>query len=66
MDQLIIEKFNGSHPQIIKEWLPKQNELFEADPSYKLTKKQRKHRFMIMIEKIFGVDLCKKHYKLVE
>lgn len=65
MDQSIIEEFNGTHPQIIKDWLPKDSGLFSVDPNYKLTKKQKKHRVMIKLEKIFGIDLSKKHYKLV-
>lgn len=66
MDQSIIELFNGSHPKIIQEWLPKENGLYHTDPAYELTNKQRKHRILIKIEKIFGLDLCKKHYKLVK
>jgi glycosyltransferase involved in cell wall biosynthesis len=65
IDQLIIKEFNGTHPKIIQEWLPKSSGLFEADPSYKLTIKQKKHRLMIIIEKLFGLELSKKHYKLV-
>ena len=65
MDQSIITEFQGSHPEIIKEWLPKESGLYKVDPNYKPTKKQKKHRMMIKFEKIFGVDLSKKHYKLV-
>ena len=65
MDQLIIKEFQGSHPEVIKEWLPKESGLYKVDPNYKSTKKQKKHRMMIKFEKLFGVDLSKKHYKLV-
>ena len=65
MDQSIIKEFQGSHPEIIKEWLPKESGLYKVDPNYKPTKKQKKHRMMIKFEKFFGVDLSKKHYKLV-
>ena len=65
MDQSIIKEFQGSHPEIIKEWLPKESGLYKVDPNYKPTKKQKKHRMMIRFEKLFGVDLSKKHYKLV-
>ena len=65
MDQSIIKEFQGSHPKIIKEWLPKESGLYKVDPNYKPTKKQKKHRMMIKFEKLFGVDLSKKHYKLV-
>tara|TARA_B110000261_G_scaffold159288_1_gene196937 strand:+ start:1538 stop:2395 length:858 start_codon:yes stop_codon:yes gene_type:complete len=65
MDQTIIKKFNGSHPQIIKEWLPKEKGLYITDNTYTLTTKQKKHRLMIIIEKLFGINLSKKHYKLI-
>ena len=65
MDQSIIKEFQGSHPDIVKDWLPKNPGLYKVDPSYKLTKKQKKHQMMIKIEKLFGLDLSKKHYKLV-
>ena len=65
MDQSIIKEFQGSHPEIIKGWLPKESGLYKVDPNYKPTKKQKKHRMMIKFEKLFGVDLSKKHYKLV-
>ena len=65
MDQSIIKEFQGSHPEIIKEWLPKESGLYKVDPNYKPTKKQKKHRIMIKFENFFGVDLSKKHYKLV-
>ena len=66
MDQSIIEEFKGSHPEIVKDWLPKDVGLYVADPAYKLTRKQKKHRVMMRLEKLFGVDLSKKHYKLVK
>ncbi len=65
IDQSIIKEFNGNHPKIIEEWLPKNKGLFNADPNYKLTKKQKKQRFLIIIEKIFNLELNKKHYKLI-
>jgi hypothetical protein len=65
MDQKIIQEFHGSHPKIIQDWLPKDVGLFMADSSYKVTSKQKKHRFMLKLEKFFGLELSKKHYKLV-
>lgn len=65
MDQSIIKAFHGTHPKIVQEWLPKELGLFQVDPTYQLTKKQKKHRIMIKLEKLFGIDLSKKHYKLV-
>lgn len=65
MDKKIMREFKGSHPDIIKEWLPKELGLYKVDPHYRLTKRQKKHRLMMKIENFFGVDLSKKHFKLV-
>ena len=65
MDQSIIEEFKGTHPEIIKNWLPKESGIFKTNANYKLTKKQKKHRLMIKLEKFFGIELSKKHYKLI-
>ena len=64
-DQSIIRPFQGTHPKIVKNWLPKEIGIFEVDPSYKLTQKQKNHRLKIKIEKLFSIDLSKKHFKLV-
>ena len=65
MDYKIIQKFQGSHPKIIKEWLPKDSGLYKLDKSYKVTQKQFKHQLMIQLENLFRLELSKKHYKLV-
>ena len=66
MDQSIIKEFKGAHPKVMREWLKKNDKaLFQVDSSYKLTKKQKKHRVMIKLENFFGLELSKKHYKLV-
>ena len=65
IDQAIIKEFQGTHPEIIKNWLPKEFGLYKADTNYQLNKKQKKHRLMIKLEKLFGIELSKKHYKLV-
>jgi hypothetical protein len=65
IDPMILKEFKGSHPKIIREWLPKDKGVFEPNPGYKPTLKQKKHRIMIKIEKIFASDFSKKHYKSV-
>jgi glycosyltransferase involved in cell wall biosynthesis len=65
MDSLIMQQFHGSHPEIIKEWIPKEKGIFKVDPNFTPSKKQKKHRLMLKIEKIFGLDLSKKHFKLI-
>ena len=62
IDQKIIFQFNGSHPSIIREWLPKESGLFRADPDYELTHREKKHRVMLHLEHWFGLELSKKHF----
>ena len=66
MDKSIIQNFCGSHPKVIENWLPKDSGLFRVDSSYEPTLKQRKHRIMIVLENFLGLDLSKKHYKLIK
>lgn len=66
IDQTIIREFDGEHPEVIKSWLPKDKGVFKADPGYKLNSKQKKHRLMIKLEKLFNLELSKKHFKLIE
>ena len=66
IDVNILKKFKGSHPKVVQEWLPNNSGLFGPDPLYKLTQKQKKHRIMLKFESFFGIDLSKKHYKLVK
>jgi hypothetical protein len=66
IDQFIIKEFFGSHPRSIIKWLPKEKGLYTADPSYKLTSKERRHRKMLKLEAFLGLELSKKHYKLVK
>jgi len=65
IDQNIIKEFSGTHPEVLKDWLHNATDIYRADPHYQLTKKEKKHRFMIRLEKLFGLELSKKHYKLV-
>ena len=65
MDGSILKNFQGSHPKVIKSWLPKVEGLQEVNKDYRLSSKQKKHRIMRAVEKFFGIDLSKKHYKKI-
>ena len=66
MDQSIIKQFSGTHPAVVHDWLPRAEGVFQVDRKYTLTKKQKKHRIMLKLEKLFGLELSKKHFKLVK
>ncbi|KAF0812363.1 hypothetical protein IGB42_03031 [Andreprevotia sp. IGB-42] len=67
IDAGILQPFTGTHPAIVQEWLAEYAEPeFRADPSYRITRRERKHRWLMRLERLLGgVDLTKKHYKLV-
>ncbi len=62
-----LTKFHGTHPKIVHEWLECSAEHeFIPDPNYQLTKRDKKHRIMMVLGKALGnPDWTKKHYKLI-
>lgn len=65
IDLAALKLFTGTHPKIVQDWLPKADGLFKADPNHQLTSREKKHRRMMKLEKLFGVQFSKKHYRLV-
>jgi hypothetical protein len=66
IDATILKLFAGVHPQAIKDWLPEETGLFVANPAHQLTKREKKHRLLMRIEKIFGLNFTKRHYRLIK
>ena len=62
IDQQIIRLFTGSHPAIIREWLPTEAGVFQANSNHVLTRREKKHRLMLRLERWFGLELSKKHF----
>ncbi len=62
IDPAVLHPFSGSHPAVLKDWLPPGREVFQANPEHVLTSRERKHRWMMKLEKWFRLDLTKKHY----
>ena len=65
IDPATLKLFTGTHPQVIRDWLPKAEGIFAADPAHSLTRRERKHRLMLKWERWLGVRFNKKHYRLV-
>jgi hypothetical protein len=65
IDSQTLRCFTGSHPQAIRDWLPSASGKFQANPNHRLTARERKHRFMLRLERWLGWQYQKKHYKLV-
>jgi hypothetical protein len=65
IDPAILKLFTGTHPKVVQGWLPKAEGIFQADPNHQLTSREKKHHFMLKLEKWFGFRFNKKHYQLV-
>jgi hypothetical protein len=65
IDHRIIKEFKGSHPRVLEDWLPFSSETYQVDKTYNPNRKEKKHQIMIKLESFFGLELSKKHYKLV-
>lgn len=67
VDPKSLTKFKGTHPAIVGSWLQNSAEnklIFNSD--YKLTSRDKKHRFMMFLGGFLGKpDWTKKHYKLI-
>lgn len=65
-DAQVLQPFTGTHPALVKPWLDSSAEKsFTIDPDYKLTKREKRHRWLMKLEKAFGLDFSRKHFKLV-
>jgi hypothetical protein len=65
IDLRIIREFKGTHPKVLEKWLPNKPGVFQADKAYIPTNKENKHQIMMKLEKFFGLELSKKHFKIV-
>lgn len=65
IDPQTLRLFPGRHPAAIQEWLPTASGIFPANPQHQLTRRERKHRLLLKLERWFGWRQDKKHYKLV-
>jgi glycosyltransferase involved in cell wall biosynthesis len=65
-DVQVLQPFNGVHPKVVQNWLINcaEKDLHIA-PNYQLTSREKRHRWLMKLEKLFGWDFSRKHYKLV-
>jgi len=65
IDSTALKLFTGTHPKVVQDWLPRATGLFQADPEHHLTTREKRHRLMLKLERWFGFQFNKKHYKPV-
>lgn len=66
IDAQTLRLFTGTHPLVLDNFFPTAKELFKADPNHILTKRERKNRIGLKLEKLLGLELSKKHFTLIE
>lgn len=63
IDSAEIVPFNKTHPSIMDYWLKNEAEIeFVYDPSYKPSLRDYKNRLRFWLERMFSLELSKKHY----
>lgn len=66
IDPRALGKYTGEHPEIMRDWLAqKADYAFEPDISYVPTARDKRHRWGLLLERFLGLDLSRKHFKLV-
>lgn len=66
IDPRALRKYTGEHPEIMRDWLAqKADYAFEPDISYVPTARDKRHRWGLFLERFLGIDLSRKHFKLV-
>ena len=66
IDPKAITRFEGSHPTILNSWIEEFAEKsFQPPGSYHPSKRERRHRLAMKIEKLLGTQFGKKHFKIV-
>ena len=67
IDPRALRPFPGRHPALMQRWLAEEAaQGFRPDPRHVPSRRERRYRLMMHIEGLLGVDLSRKHFKLVQ
>jgi hypothetical protein len=66
IDPRALVRFKGQHPAVMQDWLSRQaSNDFQPDVNHQPTRRERRHRLAMGLEKALGLDLSRKHFHLV-
>jgi len=66
LDPQQVGPFRGQHPAIMADWIAEHaNQDFEFNAAHRLTRREKKHRFNARLERLFGWDFSKRHFRLI-
>jgi len=66
IDPETLRPFTGTHPKAVEDWRPKSEGLFKANPAHQLTSREKRHRWVMKLERLLGMDLSRKHYTMMK
>jgi len=66
IDPKVLSRFSGTHPAVMRDWLKRAERPLKPNPNYRLTTRDKRQRLKMIVEKLFGIDLSKKHYRLIK
>lgn len=62
IDPATLREYTGSHPAVIDGFFPPADKVFEADPDYRISKRELRHRLTLWLEKTFGFEVNHNHF----
>lgn len=67
IDLAELRPFRGTHPAVMKQWLESEAEsTFSQSPHFKPTLRDLRNRARFAIEKMFSLEVSKKHFKALD
>lgn len=65
IDPRVLRPYAGTHPAAVQSWLPPGDGLYEPDPDYVPTSRDKRHRLQMRIERLLGFEFNRSHYRLL-
>jgi len=67
IDPQALAPFQGTHPAVMQNWLAEHAaQQLILNPLYIPSPRERRHRWLMRLERLLGWDFSKKHYRLVK
>ena len=67
IDVAELRPFEGTHPQVMSDWIASEAEqVFCQNPSYKISRRDRRNRLRFWVEEKLGIEISKKHYRALD
>ncbi len=66
IDPQTLLPFKGNHPKVVEGVFSSETGVFHSDPDHVLTRRERKHRWMMKVERWFGIEFGNKHCRLIK